>query len=253
VSISTPAAGRPARERLQNPYSRLPDWFYPGSVLLWFSLFILYGLWVGLFETTPGQYGPYLSPFNSPGPFLVNVGPLHIPPAFWIAPIPLAFRLTCYYYRKAYFRSFLRDPYSCAHTEPAGRNYKGETRFWVFNNLHRFALYLALLQVVILWYDVVTAFWFHGGLHFGLGNVLMIVNIVCLSGYSFGCHAFRHLVGGGRDCLSCSRSRYQLWKGVTVLNINHSLWAWVSMFTVWGIDLYIRLLAHGVIPHGAWN
>jgi hypothetical protein len=252
VSISTSAPRSPARVHLKNPYSKLPDWVYPTSVLLAFSLFILYGLWVGLAETTPGRYGPYLSPFNSPE-ILITIGPLHIPPAFWIAPVPLAFRLTCYYYRKAYFRSFLLHPFSCAHSEPSRGTYYGEGRFWTFNNLHRFALYLTVLQTVILWYDMVTAFWFRGGFHFGLGNVIMIVNVICLSGYVFGCHALRHLVGGGSDCLSCHQSRYQFWKGVTALNVNHGVWAWVSMFTVWGLDVYIRLLAHGLLPHGAWN
>jgi hypothetical protein len=253
VAITSPAAANPARERLQNPYSRLPDWLYPTSVAFFFTLFVLYGLAVGLIDTTPAHFGSYLSPFNSPE-FVVTIGPLHIPPAFWIAPIPLAFRLTCYYYRKAYFRSFLLHPRSCAHTEPERGTYRGETRFWIFNNLHRYAMYLTVIQVVILWYDVVLAFiGTHGGFHFGFGTALMVVNVICLSGYTFGCHAFRHLVGGGRDCLSCVKTRYRLWKGVTVLNVNHGLWAWVSMFTVWGTDLYIRLLSHGVIPPGAWN
>ena len=116
-----------------------------------------------------------------------------------------------------------------------------------------FALYLAAVQALILWYDVVVAFIYHGAFHFGFGNVLMIVNVVCLTGYTFGCHAFRHLVGGGSDCLSCVRTRYRLWKGVTVLNVNHATWAWVSLFTVWATDLYIRLLAHGWLPHGIWT
>jgi len=38
-----------------------------------------------------------------------------------------------------------------------------------------------------------------------------------------------------------------------VLNVRHELWAWTSMFTVWGVDLYIRLLITGTIPHGPWN
>ena len=248
MSISAPTTGQPAAERLQNPYSRLPDWFYPTNVLVWLGLFTLYGLAVSLLDFKPAAYGPYLSPFNSP-----EVAGRVLPPALWIAWVPLAFRFTCYYYRKAYFRGFLFHPVSCAHPEPSRGTYHGETRFWSFNNLHRFALYLAVIQVAILWYDMVTAFWYQGGPHLGLGNLLMVVNVVCLSGYTFGCHALRHLVGGGKDCLSCVRSRYRLWKGVTVLNVNHTTWAWVSMFTVWGTDLYIRLLAHGAIPHGVWS
>lgn len=240
-------AGDPAAQRLQNPYSSLPDWFYPASVVFFLGLFALYGLWVTFFNFKAAAYGPYLSPFNSP---LVEGRVL--PPALWIAWVPLGFRLTCYYYRKAIFRGFWFHPRSCARNEPRRGAYFGETRFFLFNNLHRFMLYLAVAQIVILWYDLFVAFYYRGQPHFGLGNALMLVNVVCLSGYTFGCHALRHLAGGGTDCLSCVRTRYQLWKGVTVLNVNHAVWAWVSMFTVWGTDVYIRLLANGVIPHQGW-
>jgi len=82
--------------------------------------------------------------------------------------------------------------------------------------------------------------------------VVMLVDVVCLSGYTFGCHALRHLAGGGTDCLGCSGVRRRLWRGVNVLNIRHDRWAWVSLFTVLGTDLYIRLLILGVIPHAGW-
>jgi hypothetical protein len=82
---------------------------------------------------------------------------------------------------------------------------------------------------------------------------VLVVNLVLLSGYTFGCHSLRHLVGGSTDCMSCHRARHRLWKGVTVLNVRHELWAWLSMFSVWGTDVYIRLLIHGLLPHAAWN
>lgn len=262
--MSTSAAGaRPVRQRLQNPYSRLPDWFYPTCVIVVYSLFGLYGLAVSLLDTTPAKYHAYLSPFNSPL-YVINIGPLHIPPGLWIGPIPFLFRLSCYYYRKAYYRSYFSHPHSCAHTEPERGTYRGETRFWVWNNLHRYVMYLTVAQVVVLWYDTVHAFvwtptsaglWdWAGSLHFGLGNVILIVNVVCLSAYTFGCHAFRHWVGGGKDCQSCIGARHRVWRGATILNVRHGTWAWISMFTVWGTDIYIRLLAHGwLIPHGIWN
>jgi hypothetical protein len=136
--------------------------------------------------------------------------------------------------------------------EPHRGSYRGETRFWLFNNLHRFALYAIIVQMAVLFYDAIAAFYSQGALHLGLGNLIMVVNVVLLSGYTFGCHALRHLFGG-TDCFSCHRVRYQLWKGVTVLNVNHEVWAWASMLSVWGTDVYIRLLIHGVIPHGPWN
>lgn len=246
---ATPTQARAAAVR--NPYSTLPDWLYPTFVVVALSLFALYAAWVVLFFKD-GRVGPYLSPFNSPE-FRVTVAGFTIPTGIWIFWIPLAFRATCYYYRKAIFRSYLWHPRSCSAQEPSRGTYRGETRLFVFNNLHRFAFYVTALQVAVLWYDAIIAFNYNGAFHFGLGNVLMLVNIVCLSGYTFGCHAFRHLAGGGLDCFSCHRARYQLWKGVTVLNVRHDRWAWVSMFTVWGVDLFIRLLQLGALPSGAWN
>jgi hypothetical protein len=237
----------PRPEAVRNPYSVLPDWVYPSFVVAALSLFVLYSIWVVLFNTQ-GRFGPYLSPFFSP-----EVHVWLIPPALWVAWAPLAFRLTCYYYRKAYFRSYLWHPRSCAVQEPGRRPYRGETRFWAFNNLHRYAFYATFAQVAVLWYDALAAFWWNGGLHLGLGNAILLVNVLCLSGYTFGCHAFRHLAGGSVDCFSCHQARYQLWKGVTVLNVRHDRWAWVSLFTVLVADLYVRLLIMGVIPHGAWN
>jgi hypothetical protein len=251
VAANAPAASpaHPVLGEARNPYSALPNWFYPANVVFWLGLFVLYATWVVLFERS-GRFGPYLSPFFSPE-VTVRVGGFLIPPAMWVAWAPLALRLTCYYYRKAYFRSFFWHPRSCAVAEPHRGTYKGETGFWTFNNLHRFAFYAIVIQTLFLWYDALAALGWHGGFHFGLGNAIMLVNVVALSGYTYGCHAFRNLVGGGVDCFSCHRVRFSLWKSVTALNIRHDRWAWVSMFTVWGTDVYIRLALHGVI-HGPW-
>ncbi|HVB76296.1 MAG TPA: hypothetical protein VNI34_00585 [Candidatus Nitrosotalea sp.] len=239
--------------RVKNPYSSRPSWLYPALVVVVFSAFILYSTWVVLFQNT-GQYGPYLSPFFSPL-LTIRVAGRLVPPSLWVAWAPLAFRLTCYYYRKAYFRGYLWHPRSCATAEPKRGTYRGETRFWIFNNLHRYALYLILIQTALLVYDALYALFNHQqlGSPLGFGNLLMLVNVACLLAYTFGCHAFRHLVGGGKDCFSCHAVRFQLWRRVTVLNIHHETWAWVSMFTVWSTDVYIRLLVNGVIPHAWWN
>jgi len=74
--------------------------------------------------------------------------------------------------------------------------------------------------------------------------------VVLLTGYTFGCHAWRHLAGGRLDCFSCSASAqasHKLWRGVTRLNEHHMFWAWVSMISVGVTDLYIRLVAAGNI------
>ena len=124
----------------------------------------------------------------------------------------------------------------------------------MLNNLHRFLMYFAVGFVVVLWIDAYNSFWYHGHLGFGLGTALMLVNIVFLTGYTFGCHSLRHLVGGGVDCFSCAlggRQRHRAWKGVSWLNARHSTFAWISLFTLIATDLYIRLLQYGVIhdPH----
>jgi hypothetical protein len=247
MALSRPAER--ARSGVRNPYSVLPNWLYPAFVVVALSLFGAFSFWV-VFLQHEGYYSPYLSPFYSPK---INVGP--IPPGVWVAWAPLAFRLTCYYYRKAYFRSFFWHPRSCAVPERS-RRYRGETAFpWVLNNLHRFAFYATVVQVGFLWFDAILAFDFGGRFGVGLGGVLMLANVVLLSGYTFGCHAFRHLSGGELDCFSCSlgaRARHQLWKGVTVLNIKHDRWAWASLLSVAGTDIYIRLLLAGVLHDPRW-
>jgi len=248
--VATNAAPAVVRQAVRNPYSALPNWLYPTFVVVVLSSFVVYAVWVVFFQ--PAAYvAPYLSPFDSP---LIKVGP--IPPGIWVAWAPFVFRLTCYYYRKAYFRSFLWHPRSCAVPEPGRGRYRGETAFpWVLNNLHRFAFYATVVQVAFLLFDAIVAFDFAGRFGIGLGSVLMLVNVLLLSAYTFGCHAFRHLAGGELDCFSCSRSaraRFRLWKGITVLNVRHDRWAWASLATVLMTDIYIRLLMAGLLHDPRW-
>ena len=175
-------------------------------------------------------------------------------PAILILGGPLSFRATCYYYRKAYYRAFFADPPACSVGEPK-RSYSGETKFpFILQNLHRYALYLAIIFICFLWKDAYDAFWWDGKLGMGVGTLVMLVNVILLSGYTFGCHSWRHLVGGGLDCYSKStlgQARYRAWQWVTVLNQRHPLWAWCSMFSVVITDAYIHLLRAGILidPH----
>lgn len=207
-------------------------------------------------------YDPYLSPFYSPelwgdsGEAWFGNFPDWWPgviqsAALIILVAPLSFRTTCYYYRKAYYRAFFADPPACGVGE-LKRNYRGETRLFIFQNLHRFAFYLATIVVVILWIDAIKAFFFPFGVGFGLGTAIMLVNVVLLSFYTFSCHSFRHLVGGSVDCFSCVRfgkPRLGAWKAVSAINEHHMLFAWMSLISVAATDVYIRLLATGVIGH----
>jgi hypothetical protein len=181
-----------------------------------------------------------------------------VTPAMVILPGPLSFRFTCYYYRKAYYRAFALDPPACAVGERA-HQYNGETKLLLFQNLHRYALYVALLFLVFLWHDVWKALWWPpsgdlGGpseFHVGVGTAVMAANVSLLSIYTVSCHALRHLVGGGVDSYSeapFGRLRYLLWRGVSKLNTGHALWAWMSLFGVGLTDLYIRMISAGVFP-----
>ena len=251
MALSQPATqSGAAGQVVRNPYSALPNWLYPTFVVSALSAFAIYAIWI-VFLQPAGFVDPYLSPFDSP---LLKVGP--IPPGVWVAWAPFAFRLTCYYYRKAYFRSFFGHPRSCAVPEPSRHQYRGETVFpWILNNFHRFAFYATVLQVAFLWFDAIIAFNFGGRFGIGVGSALMLINVLLLSGYTFGCHAFRHLAGGNLDCFSCSmvaRARFRLWKGISVLNVRHDRWAWASLASVLLTDIYIRLLMNHVLIDLRW-
>ena len=57
---------------------------------------------------------------------------------------PGGLRLTCYYYRGAYYKAFWADPPACTVGEPR-KTYLGERSFpLIMQNVHRYFLYLAL-------------------------------------------------------------------------------------------------------------
>ena len=192
----------------------------------------------------------YLSPLFSPL-FKPDWLPTWISPGLFILWIPLGFRATCYYYRKAYYRFYFADPPGCAVGEPTiHRGYKMETAFpFILQNLHRYFLYLAFFPLAFLWIDAALAV-AHDGPRIGLGVVILFVNAALLTGYSLSCHSLRHIVGGKLDCFSCSRRtrvRYSLWQRLTSMNIHHMAWAWSSLISVTLADVYIRLLALGIL------
>jgi hypothetical protein len=192
----------------------------------------------------------YLSPFFSP-----YLRPSWLPawfsPAILVLWAPLGFRATCYYYRKAYYRSFFADPYACAVGEARSKGYCGEVKFpFVLQNLHRYFLYAALLFLFFLWSDVVRAFLFRGTLGIAVGSLAILLSTSTLTVYTLSCHSLRHLVGGRLDCFSCARAggaQHRAWSWLTVLNEHHMGWAWVSLFAVCFADLYVRLCSMGVI------
>jgi hypothetical protein len=287
ATVSTPFAP----ERFGATARRDAWWAGPLATLVGLLLFVIYANIVTFQGThfeirqdranfSGPEVAPYLSPFYSP--LLFDTHSSHAwlqqeKPGAWptwfpfsaailILPFPLLFRLTCYYYRKAYYRAFWADPPACAVGEPR-KSYWGENHWpLLLQNAHRYALYFALLFIVMLSWDVIKAFRWptdrsgnllpDGGHQFGmgLGTLIMLVNVLLIAGFTFGCNSLRHLAGGRHDCFSCpgnvarTRPGYKAWRFVSWFNERHALWAWVSLFSVGFADLYIRLCSWGV-----WN
>jgi hypothetical protein len=236
-------------------------WVVPLVVFTVFTSFIVYATWAA-FQGAHYTHGPYLSPLYSPllfspdGHGWFGVRPVWIPAwitvAMLILPFPGGFRLTCYYYRGAYYKAFWADPPACTVGEPRAK-YLGERSFpLIVQNIHRYFMYAAVLFIGILTWDVWQALWWEGAdgaRHFGLGvgTIVMAVNVTLLASYTFGCHSLRHLVGGWMDKFSGRPVRKTAYDCVSCLNRYHMLFAWCSLFSVALTDLYIRLCSMGVI------
>ncbi|HSE94286.1 MAG TPA: succinate dehydrogenase, partial [Methylomirabilota bacterium] len=149
-------------------------WVEPLLVVLVLGSFGVYATWVAL-QNAHYYAAPYLSPFYSPC-LAQSCQHVSLPlvgrwwtlsPAFLILWIPGGFRATCYYYRKAYYRSFFGMPPGCA-VRDVPRHYTGETRFpFVLQNIHRYFFWLSILILAFLWWDAILAFRFPSG--FGIG------------------------------------------------------------------------------------
>ena len=231
-------------------------WIEPALVAIGFGGFGVYATFRALENQLYDWGHVYLSPFYSPK---IIIDGFPFSPAFLILWIPLLFRATCYYYRKAYYRAYFLDPPACSVGHWGGHSYCGETSFpFVLQNLHRYFFYLATIVLAFLWWDVVVAFFpkltgMQDAAMFQISavNLVMLANVILLSGYSLGCHACRHLCGGKLDCFSaCQRSKtqFKIWSFVSKLNQRHMAWAWASLFSVGLTDFYIRMGDAGVAP-----
>ena len=238
-------------------------WVQPAIVLSILSSFIVYATWAA-FQGRHYAHGPYLSPFYSPELFGDSphawFGPkpawwpgwLVFSPALLILPFPGLFRVTCYYYRGAYYKAFWADPPACAVGEPR-KAYRGEASFpLIVQNIHRYFLYIALFFLVVLAYDVYQALWFtdpatgRTELGIGVGTLVLAANVILLGGYTLGCHSMRHVAGGYLDRLSRSPVRQRAYDCSSCLNRAHMRWAWTSLFSVAFADLYVRLCSMGI-------
>ncbi|MGC4959831.1 hypothetical protein ACPXCG_23830 [Gordonia sp. DT218] len=267
--MSAPATEReatgvlsPGRARILARTLRVDRWWLsPLLTVLGLSAFIIYATvrafvrsayWVADYHYLSPFYSPCLSEscvpgsshFGTPFPEL----PMWIPLGFVVLPFLLGFRVTCYYYRKAYYRSVWFSPPACAVAEPHSR-YSGETRLpLIIQNAHRYFFYVAVIVSLINTYDAIAAF--HGkggGFGFGLGNVILLVNVILLWTYTVSCHSCRHVTGGRLKHFSAHPVRYWIWTQVSKLNTRHMQFAWITLGTLVLTDFYIMLVASNTI------
>jgi hypothetical protein len=236
-----------------------PDtwWVQPLVVFLGFAAFIVYSTWAA-FQGDFYRFGPYISPMYSPELFgspQAWFGPkpdwfpafLPFSAAFLILWAPGGFRITCYYYRGAYYKAFWADPPNCAVGEPR-KTYLGERSFpLIIQNIHRYFMYLALIFIVLLAKDAYDGFagW-PDGFHVNVGSLVLTLNVILLGSYTLGCHSLRHLIGGIKDVLSKSPVRKKAYDCVSCLNARHMRFAWFSLFWVGFSDVYVRLCSMGI-------
>lgn len=248
----------PSRARITLRTLRTDRWWWPPVLNVvglgaWVTyavirVFLQENYWVADYQ--------YLTPFYSPctsvgcipeaahfGTFLPDVW--WIPYAALSLPLLGLFRLTCYYYRKAYYRAFWASPPACAVAEPHAR-YSGETKVpLIGQNLHRYAFYAAVLISLINTYDAILAFQSPTGFGFGLGNIILVGNVVMLWAYTASCHSCRHIVGGRLRHFSAHPVRYKAWGLVSKLNAKHMQLAWITLGTLALTDFYVMALAAG--------
>jgi hypothetical protein len=233
----------------------------PFAIVVFLTAFVIYTTWAAFqnkyYFVGANVHRDLISPFYSPcvggtcvpgAKFAFTWSWWRLSPALLILIFPGGFRLTCYYYRRSYYRGFWRSPPSCAVSDDH-KNYSGETRFpLILQNSHRYFFYAGLVFNVLLTYDAVLAFR-QPGLGWGVtvGTIVLTLNAILLWLYTLSCHACRHLCGGQVKSFKQHPLRYRFWKFVTPLNAKHMNFAWASLFVVALADVYVRLVASGVI------
>src|SRR6202161_40597 len=217
--MSAPTANRPAsgvfsptRAHIQAGTLRTDRWWMsPLRIDLGFAAFVIYATFRAFQQNyffVPKYH--YLTPFYSPCVSKAcgeasDFWPQILPHVWWLPfaaltlPVLLLVRLTCYYYRGASYRRVWQSPTACGVAEPRV-HYTGETKFpLIVQNTHRYFFYVALIISVINSYDAIVAF--HsgreiGGFGFGLGNIILLGNVIMLWVYTLSCHSCRHVTGG---------------------------------------------------------
>ncbi len=236
-------------------------WVQPVVTVVVLTAFVAYASWAAFvnknYYAGASLNRDLISPFYSPCLTESCVPGSHpstvitwwtISPALLILIFPLGFRMTCYYYRKAYYRSFWLAPPACAVSDAHG-SYSGESRFpLLFQNVHRYFFYFGLVFNVILTIDAITAFRQPGiGLGFSVGTAVLIVNAVLLWLYSLELPRLpAPLRRRGQAVLGGADPPPDL-EGAHPAQREAHAFAWMSLVFVALTDLYVRLVASGTI------
>ena len=215
----------------------IPELFEP-NWRLWSFLAILIFAIAALFVFPVKEYRGLIDPFYSP--------------TILVVPVVGLFRLTCYAYRKDYYRNIFNHPQSCAadvRGDSTSRGYSGETTLFAFNNLHRYLLYIGIILLPFFYYDFYVSVTYFGGFVLRFASVLILLNALLLTLWVFSCHAFRHVFAGGNvkcyDCALKPKARKGFFNFQSMLNKRHEDWAFISLVVIVLVDLYLRALAAG--------
>jgi len=254
----------PTRAKIKERTLRTDKWWI--QPLLTFAVLISFVIYATFRAFENDNYfskeNHLISPFYSPclsdacdegakifgfTPFGGEIFNIALSPALIILIFPLGFRMTCYYYRKAYYRAFWLSPPACAVAEPHTK-YTGETRApLILQNAHRWFFYAGLVFNMFLTYDAIISFKSVEGEwgHMSVGSLVLVLSSTLLWFYSLSCHTCRHTVGGRLKHFSAHPIRYKLWSWVSVLNHKHQQFAWYSLAAVAFADIYVRQVATG--------
>ena len=119
----------------------------------------------------------------------------------------------------------------------------------ILQNVHRYFFYAAVIVSLVNTYDAIVAFQSPQGFGFGLGNVILVANVVLLWIYTLSCHSCRHVVGGRLKHFSKHPVRYWMWTQVSKINQRHMMWAWITLGTLVLTDFYVMLIS----MHPSWD
>ena len=246
----TPVAIGGARGGPDRPTLRKDRWWVePVVTVTVLTAFVVYSTWAAFvnkdYFVGAAMHRNLISPFYSPCLTASCVAGSHprvvaewwsLSPALLILIFPLGFRLTCYYYRKAYYRSFWWSPPACAVADAHG-SYTGESRFpLILQNMHRYFFWILLIFNVILTIDAVEAF-SQPGVGDGWGISVGTVVLLAQRRVPLALQPLAATPAAISAAARCSRSPStrsgtRLWKLVTPLNAQHMRFAWISLFFV---------------------